>query len=125
MKNYPKLLILIFIILPACREDERDPALSGTDLLIWYDWITYTVERPDFQGEPDMIFAVWSFTESDFATGDFTGAFYEHGNWTLEDNVLTIGGEEIIILELNEENLVYEDRQGTIITRLPVAKIDR
>lgn len=126
MKNYPKLFILLIVVLSACSEDDDKKELTGRQLLVKYDWITYTFERdPDFHGEPELTFVAWSFTESTFSVGDFDGQFYDRGDWSLEEDSIMVDDEELPLLELSKDRLVYENSQGAIITRLPVKKIDR
>lgn len=125
MKIYPKLLLLLVIALPACNEDE--PKLSDRELLMKYDWIVYSFQWGPFipETEPEAEYNVWSFDETTFAGSDYNGTFFNLGEWNFEDDVLTLGDDEVIVLELSRAKLVYQiEETGTIVTRLPVKKIN-
>ena len=123
MKIFSKLLVVTFILITACSEDDdKEVNMSARELLIKYDWIVFSVQReigPE-EPEPDMVYVVWSFNETSYSVSDFTGTFYELGNWIVEDDVLTLSDESVPIIELTKDKFVYEAADGVIITRLPV-----
>jgi hypothetical protein len=126
MKILPKLLLVVFVMITACSEDDdKKVKLSARELLIKYDWIVFTVQRESFPGsEPDIVYTVWSFSETNYSIADYTGTFYEKGDWSVEDDVMTLEDESVPILELTAKKFVYEAADGARITRLPVAKIN-
>jgi thioredoxin-related protein len=49
MKILPKLLLVVFVMITACSEDDdKKVKLSARELLIKYDWIVFTVQARVF-----------------------------------------------------------------------------
>lgn len=87
MKNFPKLLILVFVLMTACGDDDKESTLSSQELLIKYNWIVFSVVLEEgiiLEGEPVLMYHVLNFNETDYSGSDFTGEFYELGDWSLE-----------------------------------------
>jgi hypothetical protein len=62
--------------------------------------------RESFPGsEPDIVYTVWSFSETNYSIADYTGTFYEKGDWSVEDDVMTLEDESVPILELTAKSL--------------------
>ena len=125
MKTFSKILIVLVILVTACSEDDdKKVKLSARELLLKYDWIVFSVQQ-EFDGpEPELVYTVWSFSETSCSISDFTGTFYDRGDWSVEEDVLTMGDESVPILELTAEKLVYEAGDGAIITRLPISELN-
>lgn len=127
MKIYPKLFILLLIVVTACQDDDPK-SLTERQLLMKYDWISFSWKRGPIiiDTEPEMEYRVWSFDETDYSGSDYEGTFFNLGEWNLEEDILTLDDDEVIVLELTREKFVYEiEETGTIVTRLPVKKIER
>ena len=123
MKTFPRLLILVFALITACSDDDKEATLSSRELLVKYDWIVFSVEREMVEmPEPAEVYVVLNFSETSCSGSDFTGEFFTLGKWTLEDDILTLDEETSRILELTTKKFVYEAPDGSIITRLPITE---
>ena len=125
MKTFLKLLILVFVLITACSDDDKELKLSSRELLIKYDWIVFRVQ-PDISGEmpePDPIFTVLNFSETTYSGSNYLGNFYELGDWSLDGDILNLSEGPAQIIELTEKKLIYEAPDGTTITRLPIAEV--
>lgn len=124
MKSVYKLLICVFILASACSDDDQSN-LSSSQLLIKHNWIFYSSVNPDGHipdGEPEMMYHVLDFEKSGYSGSDYTGEFYNLGDWDLDDDILTMSGDHYPVIELTASKLVYESTDGMIVTRLAIKK---
>jgi len=123
MKAFSRVLLLVFALNTACQDDQ-EVKLSSKELLLKYNWIVFSVEPVGGSEipEPDIVYVVLNFSETTYSGSDFTGEFYELGDWSLEGDVLTLNEGNAQIIELTKKKFVYEAPDGTMVTRLPIRK---
>ena len=125
LKNFPKLLVLVILLMASCSQDDADNKYSSRELLIRHNWIIFSVVREPGQigeGEPDIMYHVLDFNETSYSGSDYTGQFYELGDWSLEDDILTFGGDTYQVIDLSSTKLVYVTPDEETVTRLAIDK---
>ncbi len=58
-------------------------------------------------GEPEPTYTVLDFSEANYSGAGFSGQFYEVGEWSIEEDILTLDGKLYQITELTKQKLVY------------------
>lgn len=124
MRTFPGLLIFVLVLLTACCDDDPQ-ALSSEELLKAHDWILFSTVREPGQipdEEPGPTYTVLKFDEATFSGSDYTGEFYDLGEWSMEDDILTMDGDVYQVIDLSSTKLVYIAPDEAVVTRLAIDK---